>query len=153
MLLPIGANTFSDAMAMGCETYHHLKSVIKKKYGQDACNVGDEGGFAPNIQSNREGVELLMEAIEKAGYTKEIKLGMDVAASEFYTKDGRYDLDFKSENAGKKTLSRLQLDFFIVTHHVLLFKSISSSDELGDMYVKLVNDFPIVSIEDPFDQV
>ncbi len=65
-----------------------MKSVIKAKYGQDACNVGDEGGFAPSIQSNYEGVELLMEAIRKAGFEKEVKIGMDVAASEFMLKDG-----------------------------------------------------------------
>lgn len=59
---------------------------------QDACNVGDEGGFAPNIQSNIEGIELLMQAIKKAGYEKEVVVGMDVASSEFLTKDGRYDL-------------------------------------------------------------
>ncbi|CAN0458839.1 unnamed protein product, partial [Hapterophycus canaliculatus] len=57
MILPTGAETFSEAMSIGCEVYHQLKSVIKDKYGQDACNVGDEGGFAPNIQSNLEGIE------------------------------------------------------------------------------------------------
>jgi len=58
-------------------SYHHLKKVIKKKYGQDACNVGDEGGFAPNIQSNKEGLDLVVQAIEAAGYTGKIKIGMD----------------------------------------------------------------------------
>jgi hypothetical protein len=77
------------------QVYHHLAKVIKAKYGQDAVNVGDEGGFAPNIQSNKEGVELLMSAIEKAGYLDQVKVGMDVASSEFLTKDGKYDLDFK----------------------------------------------------------
>ena len=77
--------------------------MIKAKYGQDAVNVGDEGGFAPNIQSNKEGVELLMSAIEKAGYLDQVKVGMDVASSEFLTKDGKYDLDFKvRRNAGKR---------------------------------------------------
>lgn len=95
MILPTGASSFSEAMAMGCEVYHHLAKVIKAKYGQDAVNVGDEGGFAPNIQSNTEGVELLMSAIEKAGYLDKVKVGMDVASSEFLTKDGKYDLDFK----------------------------------------------------------
>jgi enolase len=61
------------------------QTVIKGKYGIDACNVGDEGGFAPNISSNKEGLDLVKEAIEKAGYTGKIKIGMDVAASEFYT--------------------------------------------------------------------
>ena len=77
--------------------YHNLKSVIKSKYGQDATNVGDEGGFAPNIQDNKEGLELLKTAIEKAGYTDKIEIGMDVAASEFYLKP-KYDLDFKTKD-------------------------------------------------------
>ena len=97
MILPVGAKSFAEAMQMGSEVYHNLKSVIKKKYGQDACNVGDEGG-APNIQDNKEGLDLVVEAIEKAGYTGKVKIGMDVAASEFLTKDGMYDLDFKTEN-------------------------------------------------------
>ena len=65
MILPIGAKDFTEAMKMGSEVYHHLKSVIKKKYGQDACNVGDEGGFGPNILANEEGLNLVVEAIEK----------------------------------------------------------------------------------------
>ncbi|KAD4385411.1 hypothetical protein E3N88_25579 [Mikania micrantha] len=112
--------------------YHTLKGIIKAKYGQDACNVGDEGGFAPNVQDNREGLVLLIDAIEKAGYTGKIKIGMDVAASEFLTKDGKYDLNFKKQpNDGA---------------HVL------SAPNLGDLYREFVRDFPIVSIEDPFDQ-
>ncbi|CAI5718875.1 unnamed protein product [Hyaloperonospora brassicae] len=130
MLLPTGAESFSEAMAMGCEVYHHLKTVIKQKYGQDATNVGDEGGFAPNIQSNREGVELLMTAINRAGYDGKIGIGMDVASSEFLTKDGRYDLDFKSDNSTE----------------------LLTGEELGQLYKDLASEFPIVSIEDPFDQ-
>ena len=65
MVAPIGASTFAEAMRMGTEVYHHLKAVIKAKYGLDACNVGDEGGFAPSIQSNDEGLKLVTEAIEK----------------------------------------------------------------------------------------
>ncbi|CAB1335863.1 unnamed protein product, partial [Coregonus sp. 'balchen'] len=95
MILPVGASTFKEAMRIGAEVYHNLKNVIKKKYGQDATNVGDEGGFAPNILENKEALELLKEAIGKAGYTEKIVIGMDVAASEFY-KDGKYDLDFNS---------------------------------------------------------
>ena len=98
MVLPTGASSFTEAMKMGNEVYHNLKSVIKAKYGQDACNVGDEGGFAPNIASNIEGLDLIKEAIEKAGYTGKMKIGMDVAASEFYTEDKKYDLNFKTEN-------------------------------------------------------
>jgi enolase len=115
------------------QVYHTLKSVIKKKYGQDACNVGDEGGFAPSIQSNYEGVDLLMEAIKKAGYEKEVKIGMDVAASEFLTKDGKYDLDFKSPNNDGKM--------------------IQSGPELAATYRDLCKKYPIISVEDPFDQV
>ena len=109
-----------------------MKSVIKSKYGQDACNVGDEGGFAPSIQSNYEGVELLMEAIKKAGYEKEVKIGMDVAASEFLTSDGQYDLDFKTaNNDGSQKLT---------------------GAALAALYTDLTKKYPIVSIEDPFDQ-
>ncbi|KAH6797249.1 enolase 1 [Perilla frutescens var. hirtella] len=132
MILPVGASSFSEAFRMGSEVYHILKGIIKAKYGQDACNVGDEGGFAPNVQDNREGLVLLMDAIEKAGYTGKIKIGMDVAASEFLTKEGKYDLNFKKQpNDGA---------------HVL------TAAKLGDLYREFVRDFPIVSIEDPFDQ-
>ncbi len=98
MILPVGASSFREALRMGAEVYHNLKAVIKAKYGQDAINVGDEGGFAPNIQDNREGLLLLKEAIAKAGYTDHVKIGMDVAASEFF-EEGRYNLDFKNPNA------------------------------------------------------
>jgi len=84
MLLPTGAKDFKQAMRMGSEVYHHLKKLIQDKYGQDATNVGDEGGFAPNIENADAALNILVAAIEKAGYTKEIKIGMDVAASEFY---------------------------------------------------------------------
>jgi enolase len=132
MILPVGAKSFTEAMIMGCEVYATLKSVIKAKYGQDACNVGDEGGFAPSIQSNYEGVELLMQAIKQAGYEKEVKIGMDVAASEFQTKDGKYDLDFKTpKNDGSLTYT---------------------GPALAGIYKDLVTKYPIVSIEDPFEQ-
>ncbi|KAK9755497.1 hypothetical protein RND81_01G029600 [Saponaria officinalis] len=132
MILPIGASSFKEAMKMGSEVYHHLKSVIKKKYGQDATNVGDEGGFAPNIQENKEGLELLKTAIEKAGYTGKVVIGMDVAASEFYKEDKSYDLNFKEENNdGSQRIS---------------------GDALKDLYKSFVAEYPIVSIEDPFDQ-
>ena len=68
MVLPTGATCFSEAMRMGSELYHHLKGIIKKKYGLDATAVGDEGGFAPNFQNNGEALELLVEAIKKSGY-------------------------------------------------------------------------------------
>ena len=82
--MPVGAKSFSEAMRMGSEIYHHLKSVIKKKYGQDACNVGDEGGFAPNILENKEALELIKAAVEKAGYTNgEKRLAREVHLSCF----------------------------------------------------------------------
>ena len=129
MLMPVGAKSFSEAMQMGCEVYHSLKSVIKKHYGLDATNVGDEGGFAPNIKSNVEGLDILSEAIEKAGYSKEVRIAMDCAASEFYTQDGYYDLMFKQGGGEKKT-----------------------KEQMTEFYIKLVSDYPIVSIEDPFEQ-
>merc|ERR1712117_340609 len=95
MILPTGASSFTEAMKMGSEVYHHLKALIKANYGLDATAVGDEGGFAPNFQNNAEAIKLCEDAIAKAGYTGKIKIGMDVAASEFF-KDGKYDLDFKT---------------------------------------------------------
>lgn len=89
MILPTGAASFSEAMKMGSEVYHQLKKVIKEQFGLDATAVGDEGGFAPNIQDNKAGLKLINEAIAKAGYTGLIEIGMDVAASEFY-KDGQF---------------------------------------------------------------
>ena len=132
MVLPTGASSFTEAMKMGNEVYHNLKSVIKAKYGQDACNVGDEGGFAPNIASNIEGLDLIKEAIEKAGYTGKMKIGMDVAASEFYTEDKKYDLNFKVQpNDGSQK---------------------KSGEEMVAFYEEICKDYPIISIEDPFDQ-
>jgi len=132
MILPVGAPSFKEAMRMGAEVYHNLKTIIKDKYGQDATNVGDEGGFAPNIQNNREGLELLKQAINKAGYTDVVKIGMDVAASEFYTEDKTYDLDFKTKNNDKS--------------------QVLTGEQLANLYKEFVRDYPIVSIEDPFDQ-
>lgn len=80
----IGAGTFTEAMKIGSEVYHHLKKVIKDKFGLDATAVGDEGGFAPNIQNNKEGLQLIKDAIDQAGYTGKVEIGMDVAASEFF---------------------------------------------------------------------
>ncbi|XDB50845.1 hypothetical protein AB1E18_004403 [Capra hircus] len=130
MILPVGAESFRDAMRLGAEVYHTLKGVIKDKYGKDATNVGDEGGFAPNILENSEALELVKEAIDKAGYTEKIVIGMDVAASEFY-RDGKYDLDFKSPADPSRYIT---------------------GDQLGALYQDFVRDYPVVSIEDPFDQ-
>lgn len=131
MILPTGATSFTEAMKMGSEVYHHLKNVIKSKFGLDATSVGDEGGFAPNILNNKDALELIKTAIEKAGYTGKIEIGMDVAASEFY-KNGKYDLDFKNPNSNP--------DDYL------------TPDKLADLYREFVKDYPMVSIEDPFDQ-
>ncbi|XP_032904402.1 alpha-enolase isoform X1 [Amblyraja radiata] len=130
MIMPIGASNFKEAMRIGAEVYHNLKNVIKSKYGQDAINVGDEGGFAPNILENKEALDLLKSAIEKAGYTDKVVIGMDIAASEFY-RDGKYDLDFKSPPNPERNVSY---------------------DKLIDLYTSFTKDYPVVSIEDPFDQ-
>jgi enolase len=131
MILPTGAASFTEAMKMGSEVYHHLKSVIKARFGLDATSVGDEGGFAPNILNNKDALDLIIEAISKAGYTGKIEIGMDVAASEFH-KEGKYDLDFK--NPASDASAYL------------------SSDKLGDLYQEFIKGYPMVSIEDPFDQ-
>lgn len=96
MIVPCEAPSFTEAMRQGAEVYHILKSLAKKKYGQSAGNVGDEGGVAPDIQTAEEALDLITEAIEGAGYTGQIKIAMDVASSEFYKEDvKKYDLDFK----------------------------------------------------------
>jgi enolase len=121
MLVPHGATRFSEALRMGVEVFHHLKAVLRDK--GLATSVGDEGGFAPNLKSNTEALELLMTAIEKAGYKpgNDISLALDVAASEFY-KDGAYALD----GEGKRL----------------------KAEEMVAFYGKLLDRFPIVSIED-----
>merc|ERR1712151_266183 len=81
MILPTGASSFLEAMCIGAEVYHELKSCIKKKYGQDACNVGDEGGCAPSVQDNNEALDVLMDAIKQSGHKDKIKIATDVAAS------------------------------------------------------------------------
>lgn len=137
MLFPHGASSFTEAMRMGSETYHHLKSLTKKKFGQDATNVGDEGGFAPNILINSDALDLIVEAIKAAGYTGKIGIAMDVAASEFWKADiNKYDLDFKNNDAG---------DLKDKDRYV-------TPTELADIYCGFIKNYPIVSIEDPFDQ-
>lgn len=133
MIAPVGAPSFKEALRYGAEVYHTLKSGIKKKYGIDATNVGDEGGFAPNILNATEALDLLVDAIKNAGYEGKVKIAMDVAASEFYNKETKqYDLDFKTPNNDKSLLK--------------------TGQQLVDIYVDLVKKYPIVSIEDPFDQ-
>jgi enolase len=122
MIMPVGAEFFSEALRMGSEIFHTLKKVLKKK-GLNT-SVGDEGGFAPNLSSNEEALEVIMEAIRQAGFEpgKDVLLAIDAAASEFY-KDGKYIL--AAEAQPKK-----------------------SSETLIDYYEDLVNRYPIISIED-----
>jgi enolase len=129
--VPDTAPSFTEAMRQGSETYQQLKSLAKKKYGQSAGNVGDEGGVAPDIQTPEEALDLITEAIEKAGYTGKIKIAMDVASSEFYNEEEKkYDLDFKNPESDKTKW---------ITY-----------EQLADMYKSLASKYPIVSIEDPF---
>ena len=121
MVFPIGAESFSKALQMGTEIFHKLKSVLKGKGLNTA--VGDEGGFAPNLKSNEEAIEVILEATDKAGYKagEEIFIALDVAASEIYS-NGKYHL----ESEGR----------------------ILSANEMVDYYKNLINKYPIVSIED-----
>merc|ERR1719159_1598188 len=133
MILPTGAASFKYWKDIGAEVYHTLKNVIKKKYGQDACNVGDEGGFAPSVQDNDEALDVLMEAINQSGHAAKVKVGTDVAASEFYDANTKlYDLDFKNPNSSS--------DMKV------------TADKLMDVYAEWFQKYPFVSIEDPFDQ-
>lgn len=123
MIAPIGAETFSEALRMGAEIYHALKSVIKGK--GLSTGLGDEGGFAPEAESTKAALELIMEAIDKAGYEpgKDVGLALDVASSEFY-KDGKYHFE-----GGEHT-----------------------AEEMAHVYEELLTEFPIVSIEDPLQE-
>ncbi len=121
MIVP-KAKSFAEALRMGSEVYHLLKEVIEKKYGKEATNVGDEGGFAPPVKRAEEVLNLLLEAIQKAGYKGKIDLALDCAASEFY-KNGKYHLHTKM-----------------------------SKEKLLSYYLHLIEKYSIISIEDPFEQ-
>ncbi|WP_017592276.1 phosphopyruvate hydratase [Nocardiopsis potens] len=123
MIAPIGAPSFRDAVRWGAEVYHALKSVLKA-HGL-ATGVGDEGGFAPNLDSNRAALDLIVEAIQKAGYTPgtDIALALDVAASEFHS-EGAYTFEGQAR----------------------------TSEQMADYYAELVEAYPLVSIEDPLDE-
>jgi enolase len=123
MIAPIGAETFREALRWGTEVYHSLKSVLKGR--GLSTGLGDEGGFAPSLASNREALDLILVAIEKAGYVpgRDVALALDVAASEFYT-DGAYTFE------GNK----------------------KSSEQLIAYYTELVRDYPLVSIEDALNE-
>lgn len=125
MIVPTGADSFKDALRIGSEVYHTLREYLIDKYGRSAINVGDEGGFAPPMENSREALDALMSSIKQAGYEPggDVFLALDAAATEFYDKESNaYEID------GKK-LSR---------------------DELLDYYSSLTDEYPIISIEDPF---
>ena len=127
MILPVGAPTFKEGLRMGAEVFHSLKKVLSER--GLACGVGDEGGFAPNLGSNREALELIVEAIEKAGYKPgdDVRLGLDVAATEMYDKETKlYDL----KHEGKKL----------------------TAEEMVDLYEDWATNFPIITIEDGLDE-
>ena len=134
MILPVGATSFTEAVRMATEVYHTLKTIIATKYGKDSTSVGDEGGFAPTIEDSKEALDLVVEAIDKAGYTEQMQIGMDVAAGEFLTEDKMYDLDFKTEGEDKKPDLKV------------------TGDQLLDMYTKWCGEYALTTIEDPFDQ-
>jgi len=123
MVVPLGAETFSEGLRWGVEVYHALKAVLQEK--GLSTGLGDEGGFAPNLPSNRAALDLIQEAIKNAGYTpgKDIALALDVASSEFFT-DGAYQFEGKA----------------------------LSATEMSAYYAELVADYPLVSIEDPLDE-
>lgn len=125
MVMPVGAENFPEALRMGAEIFHHLKKVLKEK--GYSTGVGDEGGFAPNLSSNEEAIQTIIEAIEKAGYKpgEDVKLALDIASSEIY-EDGKYHL--KGEGTSK------------------------TSDEMIAFYEELLDKYPIVSIEDGLDE-
>lgn len=127
MIQAIGASNFRDAIRITAEVYHTMKKVIKQKYGATSVNVGDEGGFAPALSTTREALNIIMESIEKAGYVpgKDVILAMDPAASEFFDKEKKlYNIDGKS----------------------------LTPNELVDYWVEIINEYPIKSLEDPFDE-
>ncbi len=123
MIVPTG-KTFHDSLRMGSEIYHTLKEIIKPKYGPQAINVGDEGGFAPPLTNAQQALDLLTLAIKKSGYQKQVSIAIDCAASEFYNpKNQKYHL-----------------------HKIM------SSQQLTQYYLDLIKKYPIISIEDPFHQ-
>jgi len=128
MILPAGSDSFAEALRMGTETFHSLKQVLKKKGLQTA--VGDEGGFAPNLRSNEEAMEVILEGITKAGYRpgRDIFIGIDAAASEFYSADKKQYI-LNAEKKSKKT-----------------------AEELIAFYADWVKKYPLISIEDGLDE-
>jgi enolase len=123
MIIPAHAPSFKEGLRYAAETYHALKGILERKYGKGAINVGDEGGFAPPMKETREALDALVSAINEAGYSKEMRIGMDCAASSFYA-DGKYAIDGKSLSGG----------------------------ELIDHLGGLLSSYPVVSVEDPLQE-
>ncbi len=133
MIMPVGACCFREALRMGAEIYHALKSILKEKGMQTA--VGDEGGFAPDVKDAKEALQLIVDAIQKAGYKpkEEVAIALDVAATELYNKDfKKYVFKGESKMKGQQV--------------------IRSAEEMVNYYRELLEEFPIVSIEDPLDE-
>jgi len=124
MIVPGNAESFSDALRMACEVYYSLKDILKEKFGASAINVGDEGGYAPPMKTTREALDTLIEAIKRAGYIpgQDIALALDAASSNFY-----------NESKGVYVIDGMEL----------------TRDKMIDYYIRLVDEYPIVSIEDP----
>jgi len=125
MITPFKVNSFREATQIVSEVYHSLKSILLEKYGKSATNVGDEGGFAPQVKDNEEALELLMSAIQKSGYEDKVKLAIDAAASSFYDKESK-----------KYLINSKKID----------------REELMDYYSEMISKYPIISLEDPFDE-
>ncbi len=123
MIVPHGAKSFEDAMRMGVEIYHELKQIIKNKFGKGACNVGDEGGFAPPLTKTSDALDLVQSAIDKCAREKKVSISLDCAASEFFS-NGKYSID------GKKI----------------------GSAKLCEQYLSIIDNYKIFSIEDPFNE-
>ncbi|MCX8196072.1 MAG: phosphopyruvate hydratase [Acidilobaceae archaeon] len=124
MIVPVGADAFSEALRIAVEVYYVLKAYLKEKYGKGAVNVGDEGGFAPPMRRNEEALEALMQSIKRAGYSEShVLLGIDAAASQFYS-NGSYLVDGRELSAG----------------------------ELRDLYLEVLSRYPIVYLEDPYEE-
>lgn len=132
LIAPIGAKTFEEAVRMGSEIYHILKSQAAKEYGKSAGNIGDEGGIAPDLEKAEQALDLIVEAINQAGYEGKVRVAMDAAPSAYAEKEGdvyRYNLDFKTPTDAPKWFSGKQLT---------------------ELYNHLIDRYPFISLEDPF---
>jgi enolase len=123
MIAPVGADTFTEATQIIAETYHVLKNILRETYGAEATNVGDEGGFAPPLETSKEALDLIMQAVEQAGYVDQVKIAIDAAANEFYDAE----TELYAVDGDEKT-----------------------TEELTEYYQELIEAYPVASLEDPF---